>query len=169
MRRVLVIGCGGSGKSTLARELGERTGLPVVHLDAHYWRPGWVQTPTEEWRVAVDAMLAGDAWIMDGNYSGTLDARLARCDTVVFLDLPRRVCLGGVIGRWWRFRGTTRPDLNDGCPEQMSWEFLRWVWNYPARSRPKVLEKLAALDGSKRVVVLRSRSAIAEFLYALRR
>lgn len=71
MRRVLVIGCGGAGKSTLARQLGEATGLPVIHLDAHYWRPGWVETPKETWRAAVDELIAADAWIMDGNYSGT--------------------------------------------------------------------------------------------------
>ena len=53
MRRVLVIGCGGAGKSTFARELGARTGLPVVHLDRLYWKPGWVPTPPGEWELVV--------------------------------------------------------------------------------------------------------------------
>ena len=40
MERVMIIGCGGAGKSTLARKLGEKTGLPVVHLDQIWWAPG---------------------------------------------------------------------------------------------------------------------------------
>ena len=98
MRRVAIIGSSGAGKSTLARRLGERTGLPVVHLDEHFWRPGWVETSRGEWRAVQTALCAQDAWIMDGNYSGTLDVRLARADTVVFLDLPRRVTIPGWCG-----------------------------------------------------------------------
>lgn len=50
MRRVMIVGHPGSGKSTLARAMGERTGLPVVHIDQIHWRPGWVAqtlTPSE--------------------------------------------------------------------------------------------------------------------------
>jgi len=32
VKRVAVVGSGGAGKSTLARELGQRTGIPVIHL-----------------------------------------------------------------------------------------------------------------------------------------
>lgn len=58
MRRVAIIGCAGSGKSTLARRLAAKTGLPAVHLDQHYWRPGWVEPPREEWQARA-AALAG--------------------------------------------------------------------------------------------------------------
>jgi hypothetical protein len=76
-----------------AARLAERTGLPLIHLDAMYWRPGWVKTPKDEWSRTVDRLLTRDRWVMDGNYAGTLDRRLAACDTVIFLDLPRTVCL----------------------------------------------------------------------------
>src|SRR5262245_11527403 len=105
MQRVLVIGSGGAGKSTFATRLGAATGLPVVHLDARYWRPGWVPTPKQEWTRAIDEISARDAWIMDGNYGGTLDRRLAACDTVLFLDLPRVVCLRRVLWRSLRYWG----------------------------------------------------------------
>ena len=75
-QRILIIGSGGAGKSTLARRLGELTGIPVIHLDAHYWLPGWVVTPKEEWAGKVDALLQGDRWIMDGNFGSTLKQRL---------------------------------------------------------------------------------------------
>ena len=167
MRRVLVIGSGGAGKSTLAARVGARLGLPVVHLDALYWRPGWVPTPAGEWRERVAALAAGEAWVMDGNYGGTLDLRLAACDTAVFLDLPRLLCAARVVRRWLRYAGRARPDMAPGCPERLSLEFLRWVWDYPRTRRPDVLRRLAALPPDRRAVVLRSPAAVSRFLGAL--
>lgn len=100
LRRVAIIGCGGAGKSALARALGDRLGLEVVHLDRLYWRPGWVPTPSAEWRAMVAAVARRERWIADGHYGGTLDLRLAAADTVLFLDLPRRTTVAGVLGRW---------------------------------------------------------------------
>jgi adenylate kinase family enzyme len=169
MRRVLVIGPGGSGKSALAARIGECTGLPVVHLDALYWRPGWVPTPRDEWRATVTELVARDAWVMDGNYSGTLDLRLRACDTVVFLDVPRLVCLWRILLRRLRFRGRSRPDVAEGCAERLTWEFVRWVWTYPRRRRPRVMEQLRAAEreGRARVVVLRSAADVERFVAGL--
>ena len=91
MRRVLVIGSGGAGKSTFAARLAARTGLPLIHLDACFWRSGWDPTPPDEWARRVADLMSRQEWVMDGNYGGTLDARLAACDTVIFLDVPRHV------------------------------------------------------------------------------
>ena len=165
---MLVIGSGGAGKSTLARRIGERTGLPVIHLDALYWRPGWVEAPPDEWTGTVAALLEGDRWVMDGNYGRTLEQRLRACDTVVFLDLPRLVCAWRVLARAVRYRGRSRPDMAPGCPERMTWDFLRWVWAYPRRSRPGVLRRLAALDGGQTVNVLRSGAQVERFVATLR-
>jgi adenylate kinase family enzyme len=152
-QRVLVLGSGGAGKSTLARGLGDRLGLPVIHLDIHYWNFGWKPTPEPEWNHRVRRLAAEDAWVMDGNFSGSLALRLPRCDAIVFLDLPRSVCLRSVLVRWLRYRYRARPDLPEGCPEKFDLEFLRWVWHFPERSRPRVL---AAIEqASPRVQVLR--------------
>lgn len=169
MCKVLVIGSGGAGKSTLAAHLGERTGLPVVHLDALYWRAGWVETSKHEWTRTVEALVERDAWIMDGNYEGTLDLRLAACDTVVFLDTPRLVCLWRVIKRRVRFHRRTRPDMTEGCGERLTWEFVRWIWTYPQERRPRLLEKLAAVADEKQVVVLTSPSEVERYLVELLR
>lgn len=166
MRRVLVIGSGGAGKSTFAQRLAARTGLPVVHLDARYWRAGWEPTPPDEWQDVVRELVARDTWVMDGNYGGTLDVRLAACDTVIFLDLPRLVCLWRVVRRWARHRGGTRPDMAPGCNEQLSFEFLRWIWGYPTRQRPGILRRLSTLAAGQRTVVLRSTSDVERFLAA---
>src|SRR5687767_13223841 len=141
MRRILVIGSGGAGKSTLARDMGERLRLPVVHLDRLYWRAGWTKPSADEWTRQVAELIGGDAWVMDGNYSGTLDLRIPAADTIVFLDLPRIVCLWRVLRRRLAFRGRTRPEMHPDCPERITWEFIDWIWTYPTRSRPRVLDR----------------------------
>jgi len=168
MRRVVVLGPGGSGKSTLARRLGQLTGLPVIHLDRVYWRPGWVPTPESEWEAVHRDLTAGEAWIIDGNYGSTVEVRLARADTVVFLDVPRIVALIGVLRRRLMYRRRKRPDMAPGCPEKVDWEFLGWVWNYARRDREPLLAQLA--DAERRGVTvhrLRTRRQMRLFLKAL--
>jgi adenylate kinase family enzyme len=163
MRRIAVIGCAGSGKSTFSRKLGERLGMPVTHLDTVYWRAGWTETPKDEWRERIMQLAAGDQWLIDGNYAGTLDVRLARADTVIYLDVPRRVCVWRVVTRWASGRGKSRADMADRCPERLDAKFLKWIWDYPKVSRPKTLAALRQKD-SGRVYVLRSNGDMAEFL-----
>lgn len=164
MKRVLVVGPGGSGKSTLARRLAARTGLPLIHLDTLYWRPGWEAPAKDEWERTVRELVRRDAWIIDGNYGATLDPRLDAADTVIFLDLPRRTCLRRIVQRRLRFRGRSRPDMAEGCPEQLTWAFLRWVWTFPKERRPILLRKLEGVAGEKDVITLRSPADVERFL-----
>ena len=164
MRKVIVIGPGGSGKSTLAIRIGERTGLPVIHLDALYWKAGWVATPKDDWLRLVSELLERDAWVIDGNYGGTMETRMRAADTIVFLDLPTRVCLWGIVQRRLRFHRRRRPDMADGCDERLTGQFVQWVWSYRRRRRPGILRALDALAVEKRVIVLRSRREMARFI-----
>ena len=161
-RRVLVVGCAGAGKTTFALRLAAALGLPIIHLDIEYWRPGWHHTPPDEWQSRVDELSGREAWVMDGNYGGTLDRRLARADAVVFLDVDRLTCLRRVVLRSLRYRGRSRPDLPSGCPERLDWQFLLWVWNYGRRSRGRVVALLAA--SGLPVVHLRTRREAARWL-----
>lgn len=163
----MIIGSGGAGKSTLARQLGEILGLPVIHLDAEYWNPGWEPTPKPEWQETVQRLVQQDAWIMDGNYGGTMDLRLPIADTVIFLNLPRWLCLWRVVKRRWQYAGTTRPDMAANCPEQLSWEFLHWVWTYPARRQATILAKLDQLRPEQKVFILRSPAQVRQFVQEL--
>src|SRR6266436_5243884 len=99
MKRVLIIGSGGAGKSTFARRLNNILNLGLIHLDTLYWNPGWVETPKPEWRAIVEGLLGKDSWIIDGNYSGTLDIRIAACDTIIFLDIGRATCAWRILKR----------------------------------------------------------------------
>jgi adenylate kinase family enzyme len=164
MRKVLVIGSGGAGKSTFARRLGKILQIEVIHLDALYWRAGWVETPKPEWAERVAELVARDAWIMDGNYSGTFDLRLKACDAVVFLDMPRLLCLWRVLKRWLMYRRRSRPDMAEGCGEKLNWEFILWVWNYPKTRKPKVIEWMRVNSESKEVIRLRSPAEVEKYL-----
>ena len=163
MRRVLIVGSGGSGKSTLARQLGARLGLPVVHLDAHYFAPGWVEPSPEDWAETVDRLIAEDAWVMDGNYGGTMERRIAASDTVIFLDRSRWLCLWRILSRWLRHFGQTRPDMAPGCPERVELAFVHYILAYPRTRRAGVLARLAAADHTH-VVRLRSGRNVRAFL-----
>ncbi|MCV3737549.1 AAA family ATPase [Rhizobium sp. TRM96647] len=155
--RVLVIGCSGSGKSTLARRLSGTLGLRHVPMDREiFWMPGWRMRPRDEALARLREVLAADAWIVDGTSPGTLPLRLPRSDLVIWMRPPRRVSLCGVLGRWLKCRGRTRPDMADGCPERISLEFLRYVWNFERTESPEIEARLGE-HATVPVVVLRSR------------
>ena len=130
MQRVLVIGSPGAGKSTLAHALAQRTGLPLFHLDKMHWLPGWIERDRAEGLEDLRGVLAQPSWIIDGNYGSSLPERLTRTDTVIWLDYPTHLCLGRVFKRWWRYRGVARPDMTEGCPENLNLEFLFYVLNF---------------------------------------
>jgi adenylate kinase family enzyme len=164
VKRVAVIGSGGAGKSVFSNALSKRTGLPVVHLDREFWGPGWVKMADDPWDARVRELAAADRWIMDGNYSRTMDVRFARADTVVFLDIPRLVCLWAVSSRAIRYRKGSRPDMTEGNDEKLDRAFLSWIWNYPQRQRPEIFEKLGALPRTVDVVHLTGRRAMQAWL-----
>jgi adenylate kinase family enzyme len=123
-----------------------------------------VESTREEFVPVVDALLARDEWIMDGNYSFTLDKRLAVADTVIFLDLPRLLCLWRVIKRRIRYRGRSHPGMAEDCPDRITLEFVRWIWSYPRRQRSGMLRRLEDVRSKKQVVILRSPREVARFL-----
>lgn len=139
-----MIGNCGSGKSTASVELARVLGLPLIHLDREFWRPGWEQPATEAWEQQVRELIARERWVIDGNYTNTLPLRIERADCIVWLDFPRLFCMGQVLGRVFRQYGRERNDCGEGCPERLDLPFLKWVWDYPKRSRRRTLEILAA-------------------------
>ena len=168
MTRVAIVGNGGSGKSTLARRLGEILGFEVIHLDAHFWHPGWVPTPRAQWREIVAELVAGDAWVMDGSYAGTADIRFPAADAIVFLDFSRWRCLWQALTRLVRYWGQSRPDLAPGCPEGFDWAFLKWIWKYPADDRPMVLAQIARHAEGRTVVTLHTPGEVRRWLDGIR-
>lgn len=163
--RILVIGPSGAGKSTLAGKLASVLAIPVVHLDALFWRPGWVEGPDDEFEEAVKQWAACDRWVMDGNYSRVLAPRLARATTAIWLDLPRRVY---VRRAWWRvFTGAGRWREDVGNAERIDWPFLLgWVWDYPSR-RPGHEKLMANLPAGVTGITLRTTADVKAFIAGL--
>jgi adenylate kinase family enzyme len=164
VKRVAVIGSGGAGKSTFARDLGRLTDLPVIHLDHLFWRPGWEATADEEWQARHAELIRRERWIIDGNYGSTMASRLAAADTVIFLDLPRLICLWRVLRRRLLAGRFGRPNQIPGLPDQLDREFLAWIWNYPVTKRPAVLDRLARVPSTTTVHRLRSPGEARAFL-----
>ena len=119
MRRVSVVGNSGSGKTTVARRLAALLGVPHVELDALHHRAGWREATAEELRREVEPIVATDGWVVDGVYRGKLgDLTLERADTVVWLDLPRRVWVPRLVRRTVR-RVVLREELWNGNRESL--------------------------------------------------
>ena len=146
MRRILVLGSSGSGKTTFARSVGDQLGLEVIHLDSHYWRPNWVEPSQDTWEQTLVSLLKKENWVMDGNYTSSLPLRLSYADTVIFLDFGRLHCLWRVVGRYRRYKGGNRPELPPGCNEKIDRDFIKWIWDYPRRSRSRIMAVLADSD-----------------------
>ena len=159
----MIIGCGGAGKSTLARKLGEKTGLPVVHLDKLFWRPGWESVSKEEFDALHQRELAKEKWIIDGNFDRTIPERLARCDTVIYLDFSRVACLMGVLKRILTTYGTVRPDMGEACPERFDLAFLRWVWNFNKNKRGRIFKLLSEVEEVD-IIILKNRRQVERYL-----
>jgi adenylate kinase family enzyme len=167
--RFVIVGSSGSGKSTLARRLGQALDLPVCHLDVLWWRPGWVEAGEEVFDADLRAVVAGESWIVDGNYSRTLDIRLARADAAVMLDFSRTLCLYRALKRRLLYAGQSRPDMAPGCPEKVDWEFVRWIWDYPGRSRQRVLQRLHAFGEANTFLHIKKPRDVQRLLASLRR
>jgi adenylate kinase family enzyme len=170
-RRVLVSGLAGAGKSTFSRALSANTGLPLVHLDIHFWKPSWVEPTEEEWREKQRGPLSGDEWIVDGNYHATLDLRLERADTVVYLDTPWWVCAWRALVRGVRKR-PARFQLPDGCNESAfrrlrdEWWLVWRIWRVRRSDRAREFETMSRHGNNVALYVLRSKRAVREFLSA---
>jgi len=166
--RVLVIGCSGSGKSTLAARLSDMLHLPHVPMDREiFWLQGWKPRPRAEALARLREIVDEPRWIMDGTSPGTLPLRMPRTDLVLWLRPPRWKSLRGVIGRWLRYRGQSRPHMAVGCPERINLEFLRYIWNFELTESPEIEERLGEYP-SVPVLLLRSHAQNERLVQALK-
>jgi adenylate kinase family enzyme len=159
-----VLGPSGAGKTCFSTHLSKLLGIEAVHLDAYFWKPGWVATAEAEWRAVVSALVRKPSWVMDGTYERTLDLRVPAADAVILLERPRLLCLWGVVRRCLFAR-----DRHDAPPGQkVDRAFFNYIWNYPTVTRPLVLRRLREYGPDKGVIVLRGRRGARRFLEAVR-
>ena len=143
--------------------MGERLGLPIIHLDAYYWRSRWQETDAERWQQLQQKLVQGERWIIDGNYGNTMDVRLTAADTIIWLDFNRYLCLWRVFKRYLQYAGKIRPDMATGCPERLNWEFLQYVWNFPKLHRMIIINKLVE-QANKQIIILQNPRQVLNLL-----
>jgi adenylate kinase family enzyme len=165
MERILVMGSPGSGKSTFARRLSQITGIPVVSLDALYWKPGWQPSDAAEFEARVAEVIRRPRWIVDGDYTWWAgDIRRGVADGVIWFDLPRRTCMVGIMSRIATSYGRVRPEMAEGCPERLNVEFFRYVWTYRQVQRPKLLQYLEGLRADQALICFTNRAQADRYL-----
>lgn len=164
MKKVLVIGCPGSGKSTFSSRLSKESNIPVIHLDSFYWKPGWISCSNQEFDKILRGLLLRESYIMDGNYSRTIDFRLSFADTVFYFDFSRYLCLYRVIKRRILNRGKAREYMGKDCPESIDFKFIKSVWNFRKNQRMQIIKLLEKYKGSKNIVIFREPKEVNEYI-----
>ncbi len=163
----MIIGSSGSGKTTLALKMSEKLSLPLIHLDYHFWKANWEASSDKEWRNKLEKLVKEDKWILDGNFTSSLDIRLNRADTIVFVDLPRFTRMYRVIKRWCQNRKRNRADLPPGCKEKIDMKLLKSVWYFGKKRKPEIIKLLEQHKVNKNIFILNSSSEIEQFIKKL--
>lgn len=159
MKKVIVIGCPGSGKTTFAEKLGKRTHLPVFYLDAIWHKPDKTHISREEYDKRLAEILSLECWIVDGNYSRTIETRMKNCDTVFLFDLPTEVCLQGATARL----GKERYDL-PWIDTELSPRLKTEIEEFPQKNLPAIYELIDKYKNGKNIIIFKSREQADEFL-----
>ena len=163
MKRVIVIDCSGSGKSVFSRSFANLTKLPLYHLDTIWWKEDGSHIERSEFDARLCEILARDEWIIDGNYSRTMEQRIVACDTVVFFDLPTDDCIDGIRAR----KGKARDDMPwKNAPEDDDAEFVSFIRNYNETHRPQVMSLLDQYS-NKNILIFKSREESEAYLINL--
>lgn len=166
VERIMIIGGNGAGKTTFSEKLRDQLQLPLVHLDALYWRDNWQAASHEEFDALLMRELVKPRWIMDGNMHRTIPMRLPYCDTVIYMDYSTLRCVCGVIKRSVQNHGKSRPDMGGYCLEKFdrrTFSFIRSVWQFNKKNRKRYYEMLDEACGAE-IIILKNRRQTKAFL-----
>ena len=166
IKRIAIIGNAGSGKSTLTQKLHKITNLPVYYLDQYFWKPGWVRTDPDEYKKMHDAICDKEEWIIDGINLRVMEYRIKKADMIIFLDLPRYICLYRIFKRTFQNYGKETLSSPKGCPERFNWEFikfLKWVWDFKKKYPAKIREFLSKYP-EKQSYIFKSQQEVDQFI-----
>lgn len=163
--KIAIIGYSGSGKSSLARQLGQLYDLPVTHLDQLHFLPNWQERETSAFQTLINNLVAQDDWLIEGNYrKAGYQERIEQADIIIMLLFPAYRAYFRVLKRYLKYRGKTRPDMADACPEKLDWAFTKWIWFGGRSKRHKENYKQIAKNYQNKVVILTNQKEIDNYL-----
>ena len=172
VRKIAIIGCAWSGKTYLAFKLHEELHLPIYHLDQYAWKPNWERVDFEKLKNIHHKLCEKNVWIMEGIYFKLLHERVQAADVVIFLDMPRFVCLWNVIKRSWFNSGKIIEGNPQGCHQRILsskfLEFLQWIWNFNRKHRSAIYQKLDEFKDLKQIYVIKSVAEMNDFIEKLK-
>jgi adenylate kinase family enzyme len=178
-QRISIVGAAGSGKTTLSKAFTE-LGLHHIKVDTVLHGPAGRLSP-EQFTAHMAALARGDSWIIDGNVLiadvfTAMQQVWPRADTIVWLDLPRRVIIPRLIVRTAR-RAYRRMELPGGI--RQSWHDLfdinparsviAWTWFEQPYLRAEYERTTRDPRWSGRVVRLRTQTDVRAFTVILKR
>ena len=167
--KIAITGYSGSGKSTTARIIGEKYNIPVLHLDSVHWLKNWQERNREESKkIVAHFMKENESWVIDGNYKAFMQAeRFEQADIILYFSFNRFTCLLRAVKRWLEYRGSTRPDMTEGCNEKLDFEFIKWIlWDGRTAEKQKNYKNMCN-KYSKKVVILKNQRQLDEFIKSL--
>lgn len=159
MRKIIVIGCPGSGKTTFAERLAEKSGLELFYLDSIWHKADRTHITREEFDMRLSEILGRDSFIIDGNYSRTLEWRISMSDTVILFDLPSELCLQGATLRL----GKKRKDM-PWIDKELSPHLKREIEEFGTKNLPSIYILIEKYKASKQLIIFKSREEADEFL-----
>ena len=164
MKKIIIIGCPGSGKTTFAEKLNKCTKLPLFYLDAIWHKPDRTHISREEYDKRVAEIFELEEWIIDGNYSRTIEIRMKMCDTIFLFDLPTEVCIAGATERL----GKSRYDI-PWVDTELDPKLKQEIEEFPNKNLPNIYELLDKYRDGKEVIIFRSREQVDEYIEMLRK
>jgi len=169
MKRISIVGSPGSGKSTLAGEVGRLLGIPFYHMDHVANTPDGKPRSKEEAEALIRSILAEEHWVIEGHHYEDDDPRLTGAYTIVFLNLPRYLCLWRYARRTVKYYGKSSP--GNYIAERLNKDLLRgakFVFRFPTATMPKIMKQIRVFETDKEICVLSSPSEVERFKSGLK-
>jgi adenylate kinase family enzyme len=164
MNRILILGPPGSGKSTLAKEMNKILDIGILHIDTIFWKEGWIIREEGEYRNHLKEFIKKESWIIDGNYSSTLEERVRLADVIVYLDIKRFILFYRVIKRRILNHNKSRDDIAQGCKEKIDWGFIKWIWQFEKRNKINIMKVINDYGNNKSKIIICKKQEYQDFL-----
>ncbi len=150
--------------------LQKALGIELYHLDKLYFKPNWIEIGNEALTQKQEVIFKKDTWIIDGNYGQSMTRRIQEADTILFFDLPLRICLYRAIKRSFFTKGK-RKDMAEGCVERLDIEFLKflkYIVDFRKDKLPKIYKRIEKFGKAKRVIIFKNDNEVNLFLEKLK-